>query len=61
MVIFDNSNTYNGQIKGLNYLKIYGIKEKESKVFQNVLKSQIPSSKVTSLTDYINKNGGQRK
>ena len=48
-------------IKGLNYLKIYGIKEKESKVFQNVLKSQMPSSKVTSLTDYINKNGGQRK
>jgi len=48
-------------IKGLNYLKIYGIKEKESKVFQNVLKSQMSSSKVTSLTDYINKNGGQRK
>ena len=48
-------------IKGLDYLKIYGIKEKESKVFQNVLKSQMPSSKVTSLTDYINKNGGQRK
>ena len=47
-------------IKGLDYLKIYGIKEKESKVFQNVLKSQMPSSKVTSLTDYINKNG-QRK
>lgn len=48
-------------IKGLNYLKIYGIKEKEVQVFQNILRSQMPSSKVTSISEYINKNGGQRK